>query len=170
MTKKEQIIFGGILITGVVITFLILKKSFGKKIGTFIENKKWIKPVEGKLTSGFGMRVNPVNPSKSQGHNGQDIAVPIGTPIKSPASGRIANTTPTTGGGIQIVIQHDNGWFTGYAHLSKLLVKTGQKVKQGQIIALSGNTGAHTTGPHLHFTITNPKGIKVDPKKIIYTS
>lgn len=124
-------------------------------------------PVKGRFTSGFGMRKDPLNPSKLQGHNGQDIAVPIGTPVKAPRAGTIKNTTPSVNGGLQVVMVHDNGWFTGYAHLSKVLVKPGQKVKKGEVIALSGNTGAHTTGAHLHVTIKKPDGTLVDPKRYL---
>jgi murein DD-endopeptidase MepM/ murein hydrolase activator NlpD len=166
--KKEHAILGGIAVVGIVITFLIIKKTFGKKIAKSMDMGDWMKPVEGKLTSGFGLRKDPLNPSKTQGHNGQDIAVPMGTPVKAPLAGTIKNTTPTDAGGKQVVMLHDNGWFTGYAHLSEVLVKPGQKVKKGEVIAYSGNSGAHTSGAHLHFTMTDPKGIKVDPKKYVY--
>lgn len=168
--KKEHAIIGGIAVVGIVLTFLIIKKTFGKKIAKSLDIGDWMKPVEGKLTSGFGLRKDPLNPSKTEGHNGQDIAVPMGTPVRAPAAGTIKNTTPTTEGGKQVIMVHDNGWFTGYAHLSEVLVKPGQKVKKGDIIAHSGNSGAHTTGAHLHFTMTDPKGVKVDPKKYVYTA
>lgn len=166
--KKEKVIIGSIAVIGVVIAFLIIKKSFGKKIASSIDMGDWMKPVEGRLTSGFGLRKDPLNKSKSEGHNGQDIAVPMGTPVKAPMAGTIKTTAPNIAAGKQIVMVHDNGWFTGYAHLSEVLVKPGQKVKKGEVIAYSGNSGAHTTGAHLHFTMTTPQGVKVDPKKIVY--
>ena len=146
----------GVLITGTLI--FVITKNYKKN--------QWIKPVDGPLTSGFGMRKHPVT-GESKLHNGQDIGVGIGTKVFAPRNGTVHNTTPTADGGNQIVIIHDNGWFTGYAHLSKLYVKPGQKVKQGDLIALTGNTG-QSTGPHLHFTLTNPKGEKIDPKIYIY--
>ncbi len=162
--KKEYLIFGGLALVGLTLTVLIVRA----KKGTLSVGSAWLKPVEGPLTSGFGKRKDPTNPTATQDHNGQDIAVPTGTPVKAPRNGVVMNTTPTTGGGNQIVLQHDNGWFTGYAHLSKVLVTKGQKVKKGQIIALSGATGAHVTGPHLHFTLTDEKGNKIDPKLYVY--
>lgn len=166
-TRQQQIILGGLAIVGVALAFVILKKTFGKKIKASLDNG-WMPPVTGRFTSGFGLRKDPLNPSKEQGHNGQDVAVPIGTAVKSPMAGVVKSTTSTTEGGNQVIILHDNGWFTGYAHLSKVNVNVGQKVSQGQVIALSGNTGAHTTGPHVHVTMTNPQGVKVDPKKYLY--
>lgn len=165
--KKQYLIIGGLGITAIVLTYLLLKKSHPKKLQN--SDKDWIKPISnGRLTSPFGYRNDPTSPTKKQLHNGQDIAVPIGTAVVAPMAGTIKSTSPTEGGGNQVVMVHDNGWFTGYAHLSKVAVKVGQKVKQGQIIAYSGNTGKHTTGPHLHFTLTDPKGNKVDPTKYIY--
>lgn len=169
--KKEHVIIGALVGVGIFLTYLIMRKPANKKpAANGSDISSWIKPVVGKLTSGFGLRKDPLNPSKSEGHNGQDIAVPIGTAVKAPASGNIKSTSPTLEGGNQVVMVHDNGWFTGYAHLSQVLVKPGQKVKQGDVIAKSGNSGAHTTGAHLHFTMTDPKGVKVDPKKYVYAS
>jgi murein DD-endopeptidase MepM/ murein hydrolase activator NlpD len=165
--RQQQIVLGGLAVVGVVLAFLVIKKTFGKKLKASLDNG-WMPPVTGRFTSGFGLRKDPLNTSKEQVHNGQDVAVPIGTAVKSPMSGVVKSTTSTEGGGNQVIILHDNGWFTGYAHLSKVNVNVGQKVSQGQVIALSGNTGAHTTAPHVHVTMTNPQGVKVDPKKYLY--
>lgn len=128
--------------------------------------KRWRKPIIGVITSKFGYRIHPVT-KQSTYHNGIDIAAPVGTKIYAPASGKVENLYSNAAGGLQLIIKHDNGFKTGYAHLSKILYPIGTKVRKGQIIALTGNTGA-TTGPHLHFTLTNELGEKVDPEKYIY--
>ncbi len=163
--KKPIFIFTGLAVIGIFFTVMIVRQKNGGVSGS---SSGWIKPVEGKITSKFGLRIDPLPPHAEQGHNGVDIAVPSGTQVKAPRAGVVKIVNTTTDGGNQIVIQHDNGWFTGYAHLSKQMVKVGQKISQGQIIALSGATGAHITGPHLHFTLTNEKGNKVDPQLYVY--
>jgi len=123
-------------------------------------------PVEGRITSGFGKRVHPVT-GKPNFHNGIDIAVPIGTPIICPADGVVywLNEDPKIKGGKQLIIRHNGAEYrTGYAHLNKIYVKMGEPVREGQIIAHSGNTGIGT-GAHLHFTYTDANGIKKNPLK-----
>lgn len=117
-----------------------------------------------RITSPFGDRIHPVTKAKSF-HNGVDVAMPDGTEIISPDSGVcvLCNNHPT--GGLQLAIKHDgelNGYRTGYAHLSQQLIKVGDRVTKGQVIAHSGNTG-RSTGSHLHFTLTSPVGNKIDP-------
>ena len=119
-------------------------------------------PVKGKITSGFGKRKHPITNVVTE-HNGVDISASLGTPIVSPLDGTVTdvNTHPT--GGKQLIIKHINGYKTGYAHLNGYAVNKGDSVKQGQVIAYVGNSGA-STGAHLHFTLTNPVGIKVNPE------
>lgn len=95
-------------------------------------------------------------------HEALDIACPIGTPITSPWPGVIDNVYINAVGGRQLIILHKNGYKTGYAHLNDTYVVPGEVVKAGDYVADSGNTG-HTTGPHLHFTMRNPTGQRVDP-------
>jgi len=98
----------------------------------------------------------------SRYHKGCDIANSIGTPIVAADSGYVMLAGRDTAGyGLQIVINHGNGFITRYAHLSKILVKAGQSVERGQKIALMGNTG-RSTGPHLHFEIIR-NGVCVNP-------
>jgi len=95
-------------------------------------------------------------------HYGIDIANRIGTPIYAADDGYVMLAGQDTWGyGLQIVIDHGNGYKTRYAHLSKILVTGGQIVKRGEKIALMGNTG-RSTGPHLHFEIIK-NGVRVDP-------
>lgn len=121
-----------------------------------------VQPIKGKITSKFGNRQSPTSGS-STFHNGVDISVPEGTKVKSPWAGKVTSVMTNNAGGLQMVVQHYNGWKTGYAHLSEVLNQKGDVVTAGQLIALSGNSG-NSTGPHLHFTLTNPQGEKVDPE------
>lgn len=117
--------------------------------------RKGVDPVKGRITSRYGTR-------QSGFHNGTDIAVPVGTKVRSPWRGKVAGVISNNAGGLQMVIDHPNGYRTGYAHLSEYRVSAGQKVRRGQVIALSGNTGG-STGPHLHFTLRK-NGQLVDPE------
>lgn len=114
-----------------------------------------------KLTSRFGTRIHPIT-GVEKFHNGIDLAIAEGTPIKSPQKGKVINKYYNSTGGNQLIIQHDNGFTTGYAHLSDTLVNVGDTVKNGQVIAKVGNTGA-STGPHLHFTLKKD-GNYLDPE------
>lgn len=108
-------------------------------------------PLGGIYTSGYGIRVDPFT-KEYRYHNGLDIKVPIGTAVGAAADGIVIACGWAGGYGKMIKIQHYNGYTTLYGHLSKIYVRVGQKVKRGQIIGRSGNTG-RTTGPHLHFTV-----------------
>ncbi len=105
----------------------------------------------GRITSRFGGRTAPTAGASSN-HKGIDIATPTGTSIKASSGGKITHAGWSSGYGYLVTIKHPDGTETRYAHLSKVLVKVGQNVTQGQKIALSGNTGI-STGPHLHFEI-----------------
>lgn len=120
---------------------------------------KW--PVaKGKITSPFGYRTHPVEGTR-QFHSGIDIALPRGTPVKAAASGLVISSEWQTGWGRTITIDHGDDLISLYAHNDKLLIEAGTHVAQGQVIALSGNSGI-TTGPHLHFEIRR-EGDPVDP-------
>jgi murein DD-endopeptidase MepM/ murein hydrolase activator NlpD len=111
-----------------------------------------IRPVEGGyLNSTFGYRNDPIDNVK-RFHHGQDITVKSGSPVFAPADGEIKRAYYVGGFGNHIKIDHGLGYTTLFAHLSKLNVKHGQKVKRGDIIGLSGNTG-RSTAPHLHYEI-----------------
>ncbi|MBT6716587.1 MAG: M23 family metallopeptidase [Nitrospina sp.] len=105
-------------------------------------------PAKGTLTSGFGKR-------NGRQHEGIDIAAPKGTPIYSAAAGEVVfSGWGPTGYGKMVIIKHQHHLTTVYAHNSKILVKKGTRVKQGQKISLMGSTG-RSTGPHLHFEVRN---------------
>ena len=104
-------------------------------------------------------------------HTGVDYAVPVGTDVLAVADGVIENASWGSAYGTQLVQKLDGGWFI-YAHLSKALVKPGDKVSEGQVIAKSGNTG-NSTGPHLHAELRNKahwsSGTDLDPSALIGT-
>jgi murein DD-endopeptidase MepM/ murein hydrolase activator NlpD len=102
-----------------------------------------------RITSGWGWRENPVM-HFHEFHKGIDLAVPVGTPVKTIADGRVVYAGWGTGYGKYVKVDHPGGFATIYAHLSAFKVHVGEQVKQGQVIALSGNTG-WSTGPHLYF-------------------
>ena len=125
----------------------------------------YIKPISGgRATSGFGPRKAPTKGASTY-HKGQDWAVPVGTPVYASCGGTVAKAGWGSGYGYVVYINHEDGRQTRYAHLSKILVKSGQTVKQGEKIALTGNTGV-TTGPHIHFEILIG-GKQVNPLKYL---
>ncbi len=112
----------------------------------------YIWPAKGKLSSGFGLRWGKM-------HKGIDIAAPVGTPIYAAASGEVVSAGWSSGGyGHLVKLKHPDGSLTLYAHNSRILVRSGQSIEQGQQIAEMGSTG-FSTGPHLHFEI-HPIGRK----------
>lgn len=113
------------------------------------------------ITSKFGDRVHPITKKKSF-HNGLDLAVPANTKLYAPNDSTIVKAFYNKLGGNQLIYRLKNGVTVGYAHLNKLNVKTGDKVKKGVILALSGNTGT-STGAHLHVTVRRADGTLVDP-------
>ncbi|MFK7923980.1 MAG: peptidoglycan DD-metalloendopeptidase family protein, partial [Bacteroidia bacterium] len=123
-----------------------------------------LKPVPGKITSGFGMRMHPIKKVKMQ-HKGTDFHAPMGTPVKVAGNGTVLKTgNMPKGYGIWVSVDHGNGYVSKYAQLSKIAVKEGAKVKQGDVIAYSGNSGA-STAPHLHYEVKlNDK--HVDPASL----
>lgn len=125
----------------------------------------YIKPISGgRLSSGFGRRTAPTKGATSY-HAGIDWATPVGTAVFASSTGTVAKAGWGGGYGYVIFINHPDGNQTRYAHLSKVLVKPGQTVSQGQKIALSGNTGV-STGPHVHFEIL-VNGTRVNPLKFL---
>lgn len=106
-------------------------------------------PVGGVITSGVGMRVDPID-GKLRHHNGIDIAIHEGTPVTPVAPGVVVFSGQRPGYGNTVLVEHNNGMITLYGHNSRLEAIVGQAVDQNTIIALSGNTG-RSTGPHLHF-------------------
>jgi murein DD-endopeptidase MepM/ murein hydrolase activator NlpD len=111
-------------------------------------------PVNGPVVSGFGMRWGRM-------HEGIDITASTGTPIWASAAGTVIWSSWRGGYGNCVVVDHGNGLATLYAHASAVLVSVGQRVSQGQTVALVGSTG-NSSGPHLHFEV-RVNGVAVDP-------
>ncbi|GEM_PF-6587749 len=126
---------------------------------------QFINPSTGYLGSKFGMRMHPIL-GYVRLHKGIDLHSPSGHPCWSAADGVVAYTGNGGSYGKVIYINHDNGFQTRYAHLSRILTRTGRTVKQGQVIGRTGNSGLSTT-PHLHFEIRS-NGIPVDPMNYLW--
>ena len=127
-----------------------------KELDKATQKVEFVRPVEGKITSAFGYRPAPKT-GASKFHSGIDIGVPKNTPVRAIFDGTVtkSGTTNMGGYGVGVFLEHSvNGTTLNseYGHLSKWVVEPGQKVKQGQIIGYSGNSGV-STGPHLHLTI-----------------
>lgn len=124
--------------------------------------KGW--PTKGWITSYFGKRKSPFTGRRVM-HEGLDIAANTGTPVVATADGIITRVDYTPGYGKMIVIDHGYGYRTIFGHNSKILVKSGQRVKRGDHIALVGNTG-QSTGPHVHYEL-RMNGVPIDPRKTL---
>lgn len=122
-------------------------------------------PLNGSITSMFGIRPNPFN-KNYQFHNGIDIGAPVDTPIRATADGTVIKHGWHGGLGNVIIIQHENGFETIYGHCKTIMVRSGSKVKKSQIIAYVGSTGA-STGNHCHYEIHLNKFI-VNPYPYLY--
>lgn len=141
--------------------FYVFKKLF---LDSPVDSIKFTKntiqfsmPVNGFISRGF----NP-----GTGHMGIDIVAKKGTPIYAAASGYVIFADYTIRDGYMMIIGHSNGYITVYKHCSALLKKARDVVFEGEIIALSGNTGEITTGPHLHFEIWK-NGKPIDPTSLL---
>ena len=117
-----------------------------------------------RVTSGLGVRVHPIFQTKHV-HRGLDYAAPTGTPAMTIGDGQVEFAGRQNGYGNVVIIRHGNGHSTLYAHLSKIMVRVGQTVQQGQTVGLVGATG-WATGPHLHFEF-RINGQYTDPQRVI---
>ncbi len=121
-------------------------------------------PTKGWLTSYFGMRKSPFTGRRVM-HEGLDIAANIGTSITATADGIVARVKYSPSYGKMLIIDHGYGYRTIFGHTSKVLVKAGQQIKRGDIIAKVGNTG-QSTGSHLHYEL-RLNGVPIDPRKTL---
>jgi biotin carboxyl carrier protein len=125
----------------------------------------FIWPVQGRISGRFG-NARVYNGQPGAGHSGMDIAAPSGTPVKAPAAGVVTFAAPDlylTGG--TLLLDHGHGVSSNFLHLSRIDVKVGDRVEQGQVIAAVGATG-RATGPHLHWGM-NWFDVRVDPLLIL---
>jgi len=122
---------------------------------------RFVRPADGPITSGFGMRYHPILHRRRM-HTGVDIGARYGSPIAAAADGEVIMASYMRGYGNTVIIDHGGGVTTLYAHCSALLVRGGQSVRQGRTIARVGSTGL-STGPHLHFEVRH-NGTPVNPR------
>jgi len=122
-------------------------------------------PLDGKINSGYGRRRDPMN-HRVAFHGGVDIDAVRGERVRTPADGVVRYAGWYRALGRAVIVKHKNGYRTTYGHLSKIMVKTGQKVQAGDVIGLAGSSG-RSTGPHLHYEIAKD-GKRVNPKKYMY--
>jgi murein DD-endopeptidase MepM/ murein hydrolase activator NlpD len=132
-----------------------------------------ILPTKGLVTAGYGYRKSPFT-GKREFHEGMDIAAPQGTPVRATADGIVSFAGPAATFGNVVFIEHGHGFATAYGHNSTIRVRTGQRVRRGDIIAYVGNTG-RTTGPHVHYEVhvdgvaSNPLNYTADTAGVTLT-
>ncbi|RLD67560.1 MAG: M23 family peptidase [Bacteroidetes bacterium] len=129
-----------------------------------------IQPISNKdlkrIASGFGYRIHPIYKTWRM-HTGIDFTAPIGTPLYATGDGVIERIKGKMSGyGKVVIIDHGYGYESLYAHMSKIIVRPGEKVKRGQVIGYVGNTG-RSTGPHVHYEIKK-NGVPVNPVHFFY--
>jgi len=127
----------------------VKRKKVSSTIIAGMRNFIW--PLRGRITSGFGNRNDPLY-GQRQFHCGIDISANVGTPVRAAAPGKVIFSGWKAGYGNCVILRHENGFITVYAHNSRNLASADGDVKQGETIAYSGMTGA-VTGAHLHFEI-----------------
>jgi murein DD-endopeptidase MepM/ murein hydrolase activator NlpD len=124
-------------------------------------------PLDGRVTSAFGEREDPIN-GEGAFHAGIDIAAPYGSPVRAAADGDVTDTRMGAGYGREITIDHGHDVLTVYGHLSAMAVVPGQHVTRGQVIGYVGQSG-RSTGPHLHYEVRLHM-VPVNPHKYLRTS
>lgn len=145
----------------------LIKKVYSKSIGTRTWNEPFIMPLEGRLSSKFGLK-RFYNGIKKSPHNGLDIAAPRGRPVKASNNGVIVYAGDLYYTGNTVIIDHGLGLFTAYYHLSKMNVLENDFISRGDILGLVGTTG-RSTGPHLHWGV-KLNGARVSPNDLIKSS
>jgi murein DD-endopeptidase MepM/ murein hydrolase activator NlpD len=134
----------------------VIKDLFFREEGSKEKIDYFIKPVNGFISRGFDVKI---------GHIGIDFVVKVGTPVYAAASGYVVFADYTPRDGYMMIINDADDYITVYKHCSILLKKVRDRVFQGELISLSGNTGEITTGPHLHFEIWK-QGRPINPKDV----
>lgn len=148
--KQKKNPFGGNI-------FAIVEQLFQQEKETRQKTYYFCRPTDGFISRGF---------EPDRGHMGIDFVVKTGTPVYAAVNGYVIFADYTAKDGYMIILNHNDGYITIYKHCSVLLKRTREIVLQGETIALSGNTGEITTGPHLHFEIWKD-GEPINPKKVL---
>ncbi|MFT4299777.1 MAG: peptidoglycan DD-metalloendopeptidase family protein [Aeromicrobium sp.] len=121
-------------------------------------------PVQGRVTSAFGMRIHPIT-GQAKMHDGIDFGAPCGTPVAAAAAGTVRRVATAGGYGLRVEVDHGGGFVTSYSHLSSAQTSLGSHVSTGQTIARVGSTGT-STGCHLHFSV-HENGSVIDPAPLL---
>ena len=122
--------------------------------GSLDESGLWIPPVEGRVSAAWDPGVD---------HWGVDIVAPENSPVKAVGDGTVVFAGFTAGGGHTVLVQHPGDRVSVYMHNSRLEVASGDRVRQGEMVAVIGNSGDHSSGPHLHFEWWE-SGTAIDPQ------
>ena len=122
--------------------------------GSLDESGLWIPPVEGRVSAGWDPGLD---------HWGVDIVAPEDSPVKAVGDGTVIFAGFTAGGGHTVLVQHPGDRVSVYMHNSRLEVGSGDRVRQGEMVAVIGNSGDHSSGPHLHFEWWE-SGVAIDPQ------
>lgn len=149
-TKRKNSPFGGNI-------FAIIDRLFQGEKDKKPKSYYFSKPADSFISRGF---------DPDRGHMGIDFVIKTGTPVYAAANGYVIFADYTTKDGYMIILNHNNGYISVYKHCSVLLKRVRETVLQGETIALSGNTGEISTGPHLHFEMWK-EGEPIDPKKVL---
>ena len=124
-------------------------------------------PVPGRITSNYGLRMHPILGYQRM-HRGLDFRAGYGTPILAAIDGTVGRAGWAGGYGRQVRLNHANGLATSYSHMSRITVRPGARVRQGQVIGYVGSTGL-STGPHLHYEMYR-NGRTINPRSVRFTS
>ncbi len=129
-------------------------------------SKPFLRPMKSKITSAFGTK-RVFNGVLKSYHSGTDFRAAVGTPLVAANAGKVVLVKNRFFAGNSVIIDHGQGIYTGYYHMSKFKVKKGDMVERGEVIGLAGATG-RVTGPHLHFAV-HVGGVGVDPMQFLET-
>ncbi len=170
VTEAGKILFANLKLSGQNNSLYYFDKKNNEghydKSGKSVKKALMKTPINGaRLSSPFGMRKHPIDGFNKM-HRGTDFAAPIGTPIMASGDGTVKKAGWCGGGGNCVVIKHNSTYTTVYAHMSKFAksIRSGARVKQGQVIGYVGSTGK-STGPHLHYEVI-VNGKKINSQKL----
>ncbi len=127
-------------------------------------HERFVLPLHSRITSPFGT-ARLFNKTLKSYHSGCDFRAKRGTPIKAAAAGRVVLVRNRFFAGNSVVIDHGEGIYTGYYHLSRFAVRSGERIERGEVLGYAGSTG-RVTGPHLHFS-ARVHGVQVDPVQLV---
>jgi len=174
LAKTGRILSAALTLSGRELRYYFYRPSDGGEEDYFNTQGQSVKkallrtPIDGaRLTSGFGRRKHPIL-GYSLMHKGVDFGAVTGTPIQAAGEGTVEMAGWNGAYGNYVRIRHGNGYATAYAHMSRLGVKSGQRVRQGQVIGAVGTTG-RSTGPHLHYEVM-VQGKQVNPMNVRFPS